>query len=277
VPGRLLAAVLAVFALALIWASSAAAASVTFDGEVLRYRGDAEPVALELRLESSTERPYLEFGAEFGGFLEETAFSLGPGCHGVGSDLVRVVQCPLISQLKPRYRFNLGSHAASFFWDLRGVVYGGRGDDYVWRGDRVYGGAGNDELAGVRLHGGPGEDGLEPKRISPSDDPVLYGGPARDLLYSPGRLYGGPGGDWLKEDDAKSPDMLVGGPGEDYVEVKRDGHNDVVRVRGGGSDIVLCYFPDPGDVLFVDRTDRLGPGCKDATVLNTGRPRYPYP
>jgi hypothetical protein len=73
------------------------------------------------------------------------------------------------------------------------------------------------------------------------------------------------------------PTCWWGGLGADYVEVKRDGYNDVVRVRGGGSDIVLCYFPDPGDVLFVDRTDRLGPSCKKALVLYTGRPRYPYP
>jgi hypothetical protein len=38
VPGRLLAIVGAVFALALVCAGSAAAVSLTFDGEVLRYR-----------------------------------------------------------------------------------------------------------------------------------------------------------------------------------------------------------------------------------------------
>ena len=58
----------------------------------------------------------------------------------------------------------------------------------------------------------------------------------------------------------------------------RDHRRDVVRVRGGGIDRVHCRRQaDPGDALFVDRTDRLTPGCEDARVLYTERPRYPYP
>ena len=72
--------------------------------------------------------------------------------------------------------------------------------------------------------------------------------------------------------------MLVGGPGQDVLYLDDDGLGDVVRVRGGGVDHVYCApNPDTGDALFVDRSDRLSPSCKDTTVLYTERPRYPYP
>ena len=72
--------------------------------------------------------------------------------------------------------------------------------------------------------------------------------------------------------------MLVGGPGQDVLYLEADNRGDVVRVRGGGVDHVHCpAHPDPEDALFVDRTDRLSPTCKDATVLYTERPRYPNP
>ena len=69
-----------------------------------------------------------------------------------------------------------------------------------------------------------------------------------------------------------------GRAGRDIVRLARDRRSDVVRVRGGGVDYVHCReHPDPGDALFVDRTDRLSAGCEDATVLYTERPRYPNP
>jgi hypothetical protein len=72
--------------------------------------------------------------------------------------------------------------------------------------------------------------------------------------------------------------MRVGGPGRDRVELGSDGHRDVVRVRGGGVDRVDCgRHADPGDALFVDRSDRLSPSCTSARVLLTERLRYAYP
>jgi hypothetical protein len=95
-----------------------------------------------------------------------------------------------------------------------------------------------------------------------------------------GEYYGGPGDDRLSDElGARSAgwiDMLVGGPGRDRVSLRRDNHADMVRTRGGGMDHVICP-PGGNDVLFVDRADRLSPSCKDATVLYTERPRYPYP
>jgi hypothetical protein len=62
------------------------------------------------------------------------------------------------------------------------------------------------------------------------------------------------------------------------VHIYADEVRDVVRVRGGGVDRVDCgRHADPGDALFVDRSDRLSPSCKSARVLLTERPRYPYP
>ena len=163
---------------------------------------------------------------------------------------------------------------------LRALVYAGEGDDIVTAvGSRVYGGDGSDELRGRRLYGGRGRDPL--RGVSVGGTSVMFGGPGEDDLYSPGRLYGGPGADYLQEfDRPRTADMLVGGPGQDVVYLDDDRRGDVVRVRGGGGvDHVHCpAHPDPDDALFfVDRTDRLSPSCEEATVLYTKRPRYPYP
>jgi hypothetical protein len=50
-----------------------------------------------------------------------------------------------------------------------------------------------------------------------------------------------------------------------------------VRLRGGGADRLVCSARPAGDVVFVDESDRLSPGCENARILLTGRPRYPYP
>ncbi len=180
-----------------------------------------------------------------------------------------------------RYRFNLSSSEAVLTRLFRGVVYSGPRANYISNGDRVYGGAGSDGLQGVQVYGGPGDDNLG-STPSSTGTPILRGGPGNDFLASPGWLYGGPGADKLDDElyGAQSSDMLVGGPGRDTVRLQRDRTNDVVRVRGGGVDRIKCERflpPDPGDVLFVDRSDRVSPGCKTATVLYTERPRYPYP
>ena len=72
-------------------------------------------------------------------------------------------------------------------------------------------------------------------------------------------------------------DLLVGGPGRDIIKLIDDQRTDVVRLRNGGADHVICSTSATDDVLFVDRTDRLSPSCENATVLFTERPRYPYP
>ncbi len=273
-PGRFLAAVVGVFALALTGATSVAAVSITFDGEVLRYRGQQrEDSHVVVRLKASAEPRYLQIRAD-----RTMTFHLGSGCHRSVSDPTHVVHCPLVPrQNEPRYRFNVGGTSAQFFGTLRGVVYAGAGEDAVFEADRVYGGLGPDLLRGHRVYGGPGHD-----RVSGSTamtDPVVHGGPGHDDLYSPGRLYGGPSSDYLQEfDRPATADMLVGGPGQDVLYLEADDRSDVVRVRGGGVDHVHCDpHPDPGDALFVDRSDRVSPSCKDATVLYTERPRYPYP
>jgi hypothetical protein len=145
---------------------------------------------------------------------------------------------------KIRLRLSLfdGNDGVEVHTRLRALVYTGRGDDIVTAGgSRVYGGDASDELRGRRLYGGRGRDRL--KGVSVRGTGVLFGGAGQDVLYL--------------EDDHRG---------------------DVVRVRGGGVDHVHCpAHPDPDDALFVDRTDRLSPSCKKATVLYTGRPRYPYP
>jgi hypothetical protein len=280
VPAPFVGTIITVFALAGGCATSAAASEVSFDGEVLRYRGaNAEKVyMIRVRLRKSIEQRYWQIGAFAEPGLPVPPVDVGPGCSLVFSEPDRVVHCQLVpSREQPRYRFNVGSTEAGFYGNLRGVVYGGGGPDLIFGADRVYGGAGEDDLEGVRLYGGPGSDLLQAKRIAPSDQPIQHGGAGRDSLNPPGWLYGGPGPDWFDDSLAKSADMLVGGPGKDYVEIWRDGHDDVVRIRGGGRDIVVCYSPDPGDVLFVDRSDDVDSECKKkAIVLYTERPRYPY-
>ena len=276
VPGRFLATLAFGFALALVCATSAAAVSISFDGEVLRYRAQPrEGSDVVVRLKASAEPQYLQIRAD-----RELTFNLGPGCNSSVSDPTSVVQCPLVSkQNEPRYRFNLGSTNVRFFGNLRGVVYAGSGIDVVSGGDRVYGGPGGDDLDGAHVYGGPGHDTASSSGAV--TDAVVRGGPGNDHLLAPGRVYGGPGHDGLEDlDRPRTADMLVGGPGHDTVYLTSDQRPDVVRVRGGGVDYVHCQQytdPDPDDALFVDRTDHIDPSCRRTKVLYTERPRYPYP
>lgn len=275
-PGRFPATVVAVLTLAAVCATSARAIEIGFDGEVLRYRAQpGEGSNVVVRLKASAEPRHLQIRAD-----RAVTFNLGPGCNSPVWDPTSVVQCPLVSrQSEPRYRFNVGSTSTwtRFFGNLHGVVYGGSGYDVVSGGDQVYGGPGGDVLDGANVYGGPGHDTVSGS--STVTNPVLRGGPGNDDLLSPGWLYAGPGSDSLQElDRPRTTDMLVGGPGQDVLYLESDNRGDVVRVRGGGVDHVDCDpDPDPGDALFVDRSDRLSPSCKDATVLYTERPRFPYP
>ena len=91
-PGRFLAAVVGVFALALTGATSVAAVSITFDGEVLRYRGQQrEDSHVVVRLKASAEPRYLQIRAD-----RTMTFHLGSGCHRSVSDPTHVVHCPLV-------------------------------------------------------------------------------------------------------------------------------------------------------------------------------------
>jgi hypothetical protein len=197
-----------------------------------------------------------------------------------GTLIYRVeLRCPVgdVSSEQLRYRLSLADAAdwADVSYPMRGVVYAGKGDDVVGA-DRVYGGLGDDHVFGRRVYGGPGRD------YGAGDDaatgqPVLFGGSGKDELRGPGRLYGGAGDDHLSDLAPEgSGDMFIGGPGRDVVRLYGDGRRDVVRLRGGGADRVVCGELPAGDVLFVDRSDRLDPDCSSARVLLTERPRYPY-
>jgi hypothetical protein len=288
VPGRFLGTLVAVSALVLLCAGSAAAVVVTFDGRVLRYREQPGETGMpwgargvSLDPEPINAPRYLRVGVPAPvDFVRGChPLSLGPGAPG------RVeLRCPVgdVSTKQLRYRLSLGdaTESASVFFLMRGVVYGGKGDDFVGA-DRVYGGDGNDFIDGRRVYGGPGRDSLA--GIPPAGDPnVLFGGTGNDRISAPGWLYGGPGDDQLSdlfvEEFDESGGMMVGGPGRDVVRLSDDGRSDVVRVRGGGVDRVRCApRANRKDALFVDRSDLLSPSCRDATVLFTERPRYPYP
>lgn len=278
-------------------AAPAAAVSITFDGEVLRYRAQPEERA-DVRLSAVVGEPesYLQI-------LTSGPVSMAVGCagylpeEGLGA---RNLRCPLGSLLpgQVRYRFSFEGRTQfqtsgtddevyGEFGVFRGVVYAGAGNDVVRSGDRVYGGTGRDELDGARVHGGQGADHVYGDVAIYLRRPVvLRGGPGNDILDGPGLTYPGPGAGHLyggRGDDVlnaratpPSREMLVGGPGNDVIHLYADDRRDVVRVRGGGVDRVDCgRHADPGDALFVDRSDRLSPSCQNARVLFTGRPRYP--
>jgi hypothetical protein len=282
VPGRFLATLAVGLAMGLACAPSAAAGiQISFDGEILRFRTQpSEQSYAKVGLRASAEPPHLEI--RLSPTTVEAPLQPGPGCLTTSVSYVeRVVQCPLTSASPDqlRYRWTLGKGFVLFEKGLRGVTYGSSGFDYVGGGDRVYGGPGNDELErGTQVYAGPGHDFLSAKR-APTGGTVLYGGPGNDGFKFGGLQYGGSGIDQLSDTDVrKSGDMLVGGPGRDYVSLARDRLSDVVRVRGGGEDVVHCpRHSDPRDALFVDRSDQLDPSCAKATVLYTERPRYPYP
>jgi len=114
---------------------------------------------------------------------------------------------------------------------------------------------------------------------------VARGGPGDDHIYTFGGVvgglnwaYGGRGDDRLRA-DLEGRDMLVGGPGHEVVELVLDGRPDVVRLRGGGADVLRCSDEEgthvegePHDRVFADSTDRIDPDCKGTQVLLEGRP-----
>ena len=202
-PRRFLGTLVVVCALALVCAGSAAAASLTFDGRVLRYRADPRVDASvsvyggrfrpeQLEVSVRVPEPDVGFGCDKD--LEES--------DGLPERVAFV--CPILVPFEQvRYRFVLSDRADGASGSgngLRGVVYAGNGGDGVHEGDRVYGGRGDDSLDGAQLYGGPGDDSLYGilVRESLAGDAraagrnVLYGGRGNDKLQAPGWLYGGP-------------------------------------------------------------------------------------
>jgi hypothetical protein len=305
VPGRFLAIPIVVVALALFCAASAAAVSINLEGGVLRYRAEPEE-SVEVGLYARSDSPLDPRDApdSYLQVLSSPPVEMAIGCAEVYADEGRARQtlrCPLgsLSPGQAGYRLSFEGPAqsqtdsiddyASVDFILSGVIYAGAGNDVVREGDRVYGGSGRDDVEGARVYGGPGADHVwGDVAVYLEGRPVeLHGGPGNDILDGPGldsafghgHLYGARGDDVLKARAIPpSREMLVGGPGNDVVHIHADGRRDVVRVRGGGIDRIGCgRRAEPADALFVDRTDRISPSCKDATVLYTERPRYPYP
>jgi hypothetical protein len=269
--GRLRIVVLAAVALALADASSAVAAvSVTFDGRILRYRSDGDGSAfLDLRRDRSP--PLLTVRHS------PAPASAGFGCGEPVLDNPErsefVLGCPFaVPQRDLFYRFSLGDGSGNVLVNRRmgGVIFAGAGDDTAQFGDRVFGGPGDDFLSGTTVFGGPGDDRLEdlPDRLrTPGgiDFGTLRGGVGDDrvqTLDGSEQLFGGPGDDKLLAEGAR--ETVVGGSGRDVVTVVPDGGApDVVRLRGGGRDLLVCLFGALGasDRIHVDRRDGIDPVC----------------
>jgi hypothetical protein len=264
-------------------AAPAAADTASFQGNVFRYRAEPPPgpyfFTVELHLVPDFESPtHLEP-------LVQAPVTTGPGCTAESmrfdqaSMLSTRVRCPLSAPPSAmNYRLSLGhTHDRVGGAVLRGVVFAGRGNDEVNGGDRAYGGPGNDLLDGRRVYGGPGADRLTPVCCEGGRAFVMRGGPGNDEIFGAGRAYGGPGADSI-EDTSTSADMFVGGPGRDTIEMFRDGESDIVRVRGGGADRVVCDDGvDRSDVVLVGRADRVDRRCQTGQVMLTGRPRQLWP
>jgi hypothetical protein len=144
VPGRFLPVLVVVFALAFVCAASAAAVVVTFDGRVLRYReqpretgvpGPWETRDVSVQPDRFNAPRYLRVGVT-------APVDFVRGCHpldlGPGVPPGRVeLRCPVsdVATEQLRYRLTLGDarESAGADFRMRGVVYGGKGDDYVGR------------------------------------------------------------------------------------------------------------------------------------------------
>jgi Ca2+-binding RTX toxin-like protein len=279
--GRSATAVLAVVTLALMLATSAAAATVSYQDGVFRYRaqrGQSSGIVFGVSPAKPDGTP-----RRLSGFATAPV-SAGPGCStapnpefGEEDDIVCVLTPPGL----PRYRLTLSDRDdhATITGDLplHGVIYGGSGSDDV-RGAtwRVYGGEGQDSLAGQRVYGGPGDDDIMSGVLSEAGRrSVLRGGTGHDIVDAwsgPAWAYGGPGSDTLRPSPRR--DMLVGGRGHDLIDfVGTDGPADTFRIRDRARDTVFCDGDtDRRDVFFADRSDELDL-CGDALVLFTGRPR----
>ena len=269
---RLQTACLVVVALSAAPAESGAQTTVRYEDGIFRARAGSIQVEIQGRKPGGIV-PRLSI-------LIGPAVNIGPGCRPFVQDsLTPVVHCPIIAADIPefslRYRITLSDGYDSGWAPhrrARGVIYGLDGGDDL-HGDRVYGGPGDDELEGVNVWGGPGDDRIFHPHVYPPAN-VLRGGSGSDYISGPGWLYGGPGNDFLDDADFGRGDMLVGGPGRDHVEIGDDSTRDVVRLRGGDRDSLYCDGPpDPEDLFYVDRSDRVSPSCRNAGVILTGRPR----
>jgi Ca2+-binding RTX toxin-like protein len=123
-------------------------------------------------------------------------------------------------------------------------IYGFEGDDglYPQRGDRAYGGPGNDRMVGSGLLlGGKGDDRID--------------GQAHDV--APSSLGGGDGNDFITGSEGRN--NIDGGSGSDRISAR--GGNDQIKARDGERDVVRC---GPGrDIVSADRRDRVGSDCED--------------
>jgi Ca2+-binding RTX toxin-like protein len=278
--GRSATAILAAVTLELIVATSAAAATVSYQDGVFRYRaqtGESSEIVFFVKPAKADGTP-----GRLSGFATAPVRA-GPGCRtapnprlGDQDDIVCVLTAPPL----PHYRLTLSDRddnaAISGSVPLHGVIYTGPGSDTVegatWR---VYGGTGKDHLAGQRVYGGPGDDHIRSGVLAETGPrSVLRGGTGEDIVDAfsgPAWAYGGPGNDTLQTSPRR--DMLVGGRGRDLIDfVGGDKAADTFRIRGGGHDMVFCDGNTDRDVFFADRADELDL-CGDARVLFTGRPR----
>jgi hypothetical protein len=264
---------------ATLWCIAPAAAdTASFEDNVFRYRAGPGDLffTVELHLVPDKSPTHLELHVQ-------APVTTGPGCTAEQTRFEGIlgtqVRCPLSTPPSAvRYRLSLGqTHDRVGGAGLRGVLFAGAGDDEIDGGDRAYGGPGNDLLDGRRVYGGPGGDRLTPVCCEGGRAFVMRGGPGNDEILGAGRAYGGPGADYI-EDASNSADMLVGGPGRDTIAMFQGGDRDIVRVRGGGADRVVCEDGiDRTDVLLVGRADRVGRRCQAGQVLLTGRPRQLWP
>jgi len=297
--------VLVVCVLACACAGRAPAASLSFDGQVVRWRDLPAERTVVWAFGVDERRPrslYVDV---------DPLIEMSPGCGRVNltpddPDPFWELQCPVTVKTRELlFRFSLGDRndrvrsasedlsprfpravvyadAGNDQVDDVDLVYGGAGNDRVEFAERAFGGGGNDDMTGLRLFGDRGRDQLFGfVGGGQSATPRVYGGRGDDRLEGNGMLYGGPGDDTITSSGPIGPQMVVGGPGRDVVQLSGDEHGrDIVRLRGGGADLLRCVenSPDidftfgPQDMLYVDRSDRLVGDCGGARVLLTGRP-----
>jgi hypothetical protein len=260
--------VLAFALTAALAASASAATAVDYEDGVFRLRADPRGNQyVDLQVVGKPGGPNERFVAHMFPFVQ-----VGPGCDLTPDPAMSrdEVDCAIVGPAAiPRYRLTLTDSAdiASVDLDAHGVVYSGAGQDTI-DADRIFGGGGDDDLTGRNIYGGPGRDS-----INSGTSGFVRGGTGGDRIGGARRQYGGPGHDVLEE-GVGSGDMLVGGPGHDRINMwGHDNSRDVVRLRGGSRDVLDCFERlDPQDVLYVDRTDRVRPTCRNARVVLTGPP-----
>jgi hypothetical protein len=286
---------LASLVLALLAASALAVPMATFEGNVFRLRvPSGESVRANIVGRASTgTNPEPAADHFVVAFREPVDF--GPGCRLQQATLNNIAEplelwCGLdpagIDSVPLRYRFSFadgddyGGGPEGGLRGVRGVIYAGAGDD-IASGNRVFGGPGADILDGPLLYGGAGTDWMNATE-EVAQKQIVRGGPGDDrindtLPVASTWAYGGRGDDHIYS--SYRGDMLVGGPGRDMVVLTEDGKPDLVRLRGGGSDVLRCRDPDfaglPGerhDIVFADGADRIDPFCEGTQILFDGRP-----